>query len=415
VTASPSPAGDRPRIVVVGSGWQFLSGISYYTCRLSNALASEFEVGAVLMRRLLPARLYPGRDRVGQRLNDLRYDEDVHVFDGVDWWAVPSLIRAVRFLRRARPQVLVLQWWTGTVLHSYLALALAARLLGARVVIEFHEVQDTGEAAHRWAARYTRWLIRPLLRGTSGVVVHSRFDLLALRQAYGLAGVPARIAQHGPYDHHESRIPATRQRPVGDGPVGDGPVRLLFFGTIRPYKGLEDLIEAFATLPAGYHLTVVGETWEGWTRPAELIAQSPAADRITLVNRYVADAEVDHYFAGADVVVLPYRRSSASGPLHIAMSHGLPVVVTAVGGLVEAAEGYSGAVLTAAAAPGDLVVAIERAAALTGRRHADPSSWAHTVWAYAQLLDEIGVPVGQELLTVTSSNQTVPELSPDLR
>ena len=439
MTASPSPAA-KSRIVVVGSGWRFLSGISYYTCRLSNALASEFSVDAVLMRRLLPARLYPGRARVGQRLNDLRYDHSVRVFDGVDWWGVPSLIRAVRFLRRERPQVLVLQWWTGTVLHSYLVLGLAARLFGARLVIEFHEVQDTGEAAHRLAALYTRWLIRPLLRRTDGVVVHSRFDLVALRRAYGLAGVPAQIAKHGPYDHHESVVPAARK------PVAGGPCRLLFFGTIRPYKGLEDLVEAFAALPAGYHLTVVGETWEGWTLPADLIAASPAADRITLVNRYVPDAEVDRCFAEADVVVLPYRRSSASGPLHIAMSHGLPVVVTAVGGLVEAAEGYSGAVLTAAAAPGDLVVAIERAAALTGRRHADPSSWAHTVAAYARLLDEIGVPpgpvvpageageagkageigkagkaggtggpLGQELVTTMSSNHTVPELSPDLR
>ncbi len=49
------------------------------------------------------------------------------------------------FLRRQRPDTIVLQWWTGTVFHSYLALALLARALGARVVIEFHEVQDTGE------------------------------------------------------------------------------------------------------------------------------------------------------------------------------------------------------------------------------------------------------------------------------
>jgi glycosyltransferase involved in cell wall biosynthesis len=407
VSASPAP--ENRSVVVVGSGWHFLSGISYYTCRLSNALAGRFDVGAILMRRLLPERLYPGRERVGQRLSDLNYE--VPVFDGIDWWALPSLVRAMRFLRKRKPDVLVLQWWTGTVLHSYLALGLAARLLGARVVIEFHEVQDTGEAAHRWAALYARWMIKPLLRLTSGVVVHSRFDLVALLDAYGLEDTPAQVALHGPFDHHAT-VPAARR------PLADGPCRLLFFGTIRPYKGLEDLVEAFGQLHEGYHLTVVGETWEGWTLPAELIAASPAADRITLVNRYVADAEVDHYFAGADVVVLPYRRSSASGPLHIAMSHGLPVVVTAVGGLVEAAEGYSGAVMTPAAAPGDLVVAIERAAGLTGRHHADRSSWERTVEAYARLMAEIGLPVAvsdQELVTEMSSNQIVPELSPDLR
>jgi glycosyltransferase involved in cell wall biosynthesis len=393
---------------VVGSGWHFLSGISYYTCRLSNALQSRYDVGVILMRRLLPARLYPGRDRVGRRLNDLDYADGVRVFDGIDWWAVPSLIRAVRFLREFRPDVLVLQWWTGTVLHSYLVLCLVARLAGIRVVIEFHEVQDTGEAQHRLAACYVRRLIRPLLRRTSGVVVHSRFDQELLHRTYALGGIPEEIAKHGPYDHHEGvPVPARRRAAAGR------TCRLLYFGTIRPYKGLEDLIEAFGTLGAGYHLTVVGETWENWTLPAALIAGSPAAERITFVNRYVADAEVDRFFAAADLVVLPYRRSSASGPLHIAMSHGLPVVVTAVGGLVEAAEQYPGARFAPAADPAALAAEIQAATALVGRRHADPSSWEQTVEAYARLLHRLGI--AQELETATSSNQMVPVLSPDLR
>ncbi len=407
--ASPPPADDpRIRVVVVGSGWRFLSGISYYTCRLTNALEQRYAVGAILMRQLLPTRLYPGRERVGQRLSDLAYADGVPVFDGVDWWAVPSLIRAVRFLRRFRPDVLVLQWWTGTVLHSYLVLCLAARLAGVRVVVEFHEVQDTGEAQHRWAARYVRALIRPLVRCTAGVVVHSRFDLEALTGTYRLAGVPAEVALHGPFDHHERLVPAARR-------AADGNCRLLFFGTIRPYKGLEDLIEAFARLPESFSLTVVGETWEGWTLPAELIAASPAAGRITFVNRYVADAEVDAFFAAADLVVLPYRRSSASGPLHIAMSHGLPVVVTAVGGLVEAAERYSGTTFVPAGSPDELVGAIRTGSGKTGRRHTDPSSWEESVAAYGRLFSRMGLPVGQEPVTLKSSNQTVPELSPDLR
>jgi glycosyltransferase involved in cell wall biosynthesis len=383
VSASPQPEGPT-RVVVVGSGWRFLSGISYYTCRLSNALSTRYEVGTILLRQLLPTRLYPGRARVGQRLNELDYDDDVRVFDGIDWWAVPSLVRAVRFLREFRPEVLVLQWWTGAVLHSYLVLCLAARLAGIKVVVEFHEVQDTGEARHRWASLYCRKLIRPLLRRTDGVVVHSRFDRVALRQTYDLGGVPDEIALHGPFDHHA--VPAPRTHSAD--PSG---CRLLFFGTIRPYKGLEDLIEAFGSLPSHYRLTVVGETWEGWTRPAEMIAASPAADRITFVNRYVTDAEVDGYFAGADVVVLPYRRSSASGPLHIAMSHGLPVVVTAVGGLVEAAESYSGTVFAPAGSPSALAAAIGEAAGKAGRRHTDPSSWEESVAAFSRLFERIGV------------------------
>lgn len=400
----PASPHDRTRVVVVGSGWRFCSGISYYTCRLSNALSERYDVGVILMRQLLPTRLYPGRDRVGAPLSDLRYADGVRVLDGVDWWVVPSLFRAVRFLRSFRPDVLVLQWWTGTVLHSYLVLCLAARLAGVRVVVEFHEVQDTGEAAHPWAARYVRSLIKPLLRRTAGVVVHSGFDRVALRRTYDLTGVPDEIALHGPFDHH-AVVPAPR--------VTADRLRLLFFGTIRPYKGLEDLIEAFPLLGPGYELTVVGETWEGWDRPAALIASSPAAERITFVNRYVTDAEVDRYFAAADLVVLPYHRSSASGPLHIAMSHGLPVVVTSVGGLVEAATRYTGATFVPAGSPADLAAGIRTASVNAGRRHTDPSSWEETVAAFGRLFRRMGLGP-QNPLIATSSNQTVPELSPDL-
>ena len=384
MTASPdSSENGRKRVLVVGSGWRFTSGISYYTCRLANALTGRYDVGAILMRQLLPTRLYPGRERVGQPLNDLRYDDGVEVFDGIDWWGLPSLTRAVRFLRGFRPDVLVLQWWTGAVLHSYLVLCLAARMTGVRVVIEFHEVQDTGEARLRGASLYVRRCIKPLLGAAAGVVVHSRFDQETLRQAYALSTVPQVVARHGPYDHHQDadREPTARSESR----------EVLFFGTIRPYKGLEDLIEAFGRLPADWRLTVVGETWEGWTRPAELIAASPARERIEFVNRYVTDAEVNEYFAAAGLVVLPYRRSSASGPLHIAMSHGLPVVVTAVGGLVEAAGDYPGARFAPPADPAALADAIRAATPLIGRRHTDPSSWEQTVLAYDDLLTQIGV------------------------
>ncbi|WP_084598541.1 glycosyltransferase [Actinoplanes subtropicus] len=376
------PAADRKRVLVVGSGWRFTSGISYYTCRLANALTSRYDVGVILMRQLLPTRLYPGRERVGRPLNNLRYADGVEVFDGIDWWGLPSLTRAVRFLRRFRPDVLVLQWWTGAVLHSYLILCAAARIAGVPVVIEFHEVQDTGEARLRWAARYVRACIKPLLGAASGIVVHSRFDQEQLQLAYGLGTVPQVVARHGPYDHHQDASAPTARADSRE---------VLFFGTIRPYKGLEDLIEAFGQLPEDWRLTVVGETWEGWTLPAELIAAAPARDRITFVNRYVTDAEVNDFFAAADLVVLPYRRSSASGPLHVAMSHGLPVVVTAVGGLIEAAGDYPGVRFAPPADPAALAQAIRQATPLIGRRHHDPSSWERTVLAYDDLLTQIGI------------------------
>jgi glycosyltransferase involved in cell wall biosynthesis len=372
------------QVCVVGAGTRFLSGISYYTLRLANALARSNDVSVILMRQLLPTCLYPGRARVGLSLTDLEWAPGVRVFNGVDWYWLPSILRAFIFMLRQRPDVIVLQWWSGTVLHSYLALALVARLLGARVVIEFHEVLDTGEARLLLARLHVRFVAPLLVLLAQGFVFHSDYDRAAFETRYRLGERPVALIPLGPFDHHKStdQLDGCRSAPVSS-------CNLLFFGVIRPFKGLEDLIVAFDAIPedeiTGYRVTVVGETWEGWTLPAELIAGSRYRDRITFVNRYVRDEEVAAFFARADAVVLPYHRSSASGPLHVAMSCGLPVVVTRVGGLTEAVANYEGAILVPPRDPAALRCALAEVAAMRGKRFADPHAWERTVDQYETL------------------------------
>jgi glycosyltransferase involved in cell wall biosynthesis len=382
----PAP---RRVICLVGPGFRFTSGVSYYTCRLANALADQHDVNVVQMRQLLPRRLYPGWRRVGQPRARMRYSPQIRVYDGLNWWWGRSLVKALAFIVSRPPEVLVLQWWTATVLHSYLVLALTGRLLGARIVLELHEMQDTGElrlAAARW---YGQRGLRLLLRLCHGCVVHSAADREALQSKHDLGKVKVRVAPHGPFDQYQ---PAVEQHPLSESllaTVREAPrpdvVNLLFFGTIRPYKGLEDLLTVFNGLDelqaSRLWLTIVGETWERWTEPARLIECSPHRARISFVNDYVPDEVVTAAFAHADVVVLPYRRSSSSGPMHVAMNWGLPVVVSSVGGLPEAASGYDGAIFVP---PGDrdaLKQAISQASTLVGHRFADPRSWDDSVSA----------------------------------
>ncbi|MEO9152646.1 MAG: glycosyltransferase [Lapillicoccus sp.] len=394
-----------PRVLVVGSGWRFTSGISYYTCRLANALASQLPTDVLLMRQLVPTALYPGRGRVGRPVNDLDYAAGIEVYDGVDWHWGRSMRGARRFIETERPDVVVLQWWTGAVLHSYLRLAVLARRQGAKVVMEWHEVQDTGEARIPGVVRYVRKAMDLLLRRVDAHVVHSRYDLDLLHTAYGLEDDGAgsvTIVPHGPYDHvltPEVDGPLEHGQPAVAAPdstmARSDDFTVLYFGIIRPYKGLEDLVEAFSALPPAVRdtmrLTIVGETWEGWDAPLEAVAASPARDRITVVNRYVTDAEAQQHFANADAVALPYRRSSSSGPLHMAMSAGLPTIVTSVGGLVDAAEGYEGVTFVPPKDIPALTSALSSLRATRGRRYADPRSWEHTVAAYQGIFRHLGL------------------------
>jgi glycosyltransferase involved in cell wall biosynthesis len=376
------------RVVIIGSGLCFASGISHYTYLLSCALKDEHDVGALLMRRLVPRRLYPGRDRVGAAVaNAVVYPPDVPVYDGVDWYWGPSLTNALRYLDRQRPTVMIFQWWTGAVLHTYLRLARYAARHGARLILEWHERQDVGEAAVTGARRYVEALMPRLLPLVDAHVVHSRFDMQAISSAYPLGNAIMRVIPHGPYNHLV--IPEARR---ADARIGF-PFRLLYFGVVRPFKGVEDLVAAFSMLDrdqaSQFRLSILGETWEEWTVPDQAIARSPHADLIERVDRYVSDEELAGYVARADAIVLPYHRSSMSGPLHVAMAAGLPVVVTAVGGLVEAVRDYAGAVLVPPENPDALRDALLRLPARQGERYANSHSWQQTLDSYRTLIGEL--------------------------
>jgi glycosyltransferase involved in cell wall biosynthesis len=392
---APAPESvNAPRIMIVGSGWRFTSGISYYTCRLANAFAERRPTSALLMRSLVPRVLYPGRRRVGVKVNSLTYSPQVSVLDGIDWFWGRSMLAALRFLRSQRPDVLVLQWWTGAVLHSYLLLAVLAARRGTRVVLEWHEVQDTGEARIPGASVYVRHLMGQLLARCCGHMVHSEYDLSLLRANYDLSG-PVQIAPHGPYDHLTADPAVGRQRSAFDAPDATSTRTVLSFGVIRPYKGVEDLVAAFDSLPdqvaSRLRLVIAGETWEGWTAPLDAVAASPRRDQITVINEYIDDAEVSRLFHEADAVALPYRRSSASGPLHIAMSAGLPVLVSDVGGLHAAAGEYAGAVFTRPQDIEDIARGLTELLGLCGRSFADPHSWSRTLDAYDRLFEAAGI------------------------
>ena len=267
----PGPAvdfRDRKRIMLVGPGFHFLSGLSVYVCRMANALSESHDVSVLLLNRLIPTRLYPGGHRAGHNLTSMRYDPRVRIVGEVDWHWGRSMAKAAAALRRERPDVIVLQWWTAATLHTYLLLAWLAACEGIPVLIEFHEAQDTGEARMAFAASYCRRYLRRLIDHAAGAILHNEHDLGLLKSLFGpdaLRSIPVEIAPHGPYDHVTSRVPRA-DVPGATGQADDRRTRVLFFGLIRPYKGLEDLIYALNAMPdeqaAQFEVDVVGETWK---------------------------------------------------------------------------------------------------------------------------------------------------------
>ena len=225
------------RVLVVGAGTRFLSAMSYYTIRLTNALAGHFSVAVVPMRRLIPAFLYPGRARVGSARTRSGLRPCCRGAAGYRLVLGIELVRDLNSLRRWRPDFVIFEWWTGTVLHTYLAIALLARLLGASIIVEFHEVLDPGEDRIPFARAWVSLLGRPFLRLASAFVIHSEADRRPLEKRYRLGARPCVVIPHGPLDHHASK-------PSPDGSASrvraapPDACNLLFFGIFGRTKGL---------------------------------------------------------------------------------------------------------------------------------------------------------------------------------
>jgi glycosyltransferase involved in cell wall biosynthesis len=133
--------------------------------------------------------------------------------------------------------------------------------------------------------------------------------------------------------------------------------KLLFFGRITAYKGLEVLLQAYQQLIKTHNaqLMVVGE---GNLNPYRSLLDG--VPQVQLINKWLSEEEIAAIFNQANIVVLPYTAASQSGVLPIAASFGLPVIATRVGGIPEQIEHETTGLLVEPGSVTELVAAIQR-------------------------------------------------------
>jgi glycosyltransferase involved in cell wall biosynthesis len=378
-------------ICIVGPSKRFLSGISYYTIRLANAMSSEKNVSVVCFRQLLPTFLFPGKSHVGKDISNLNFSSGIPVFDGMDYNNPLTWARAYNFIKEKKPDVIILQWWTSSVAHMQLLLKIfAGRLNKPKIIIEFHEVVDPFEESILPIRLYSKLTGKLLRKNLDAYITHSESDKQLVSERYAIAPEKIHVIPHGLYDQYGELLEIKEARKSLS--INDEFV-ILSFGLIRKYKGTSYLIRAFEQLPPDVlkksRLLIVGEIWEDRKELLDQINVSPAHDKITLIDEYVPDDKVNTYFSAADVVVLPYLRASQSGIAHIAMSFGKPVVVSEVGGLKESMAGYEG---TFFVPPEDVESIRKSILSLLGVRkyyEAPDQKWDKIINRYIELIQSI--------------------------
>jgi glycosyltransferase involved in cell wall biosynthesis len=197
------------------------------------------------------------------------------------------------------------------------------------------------------------------------VVAHSSSTRRRLVDDLGVPSGRVHVIPHGAFEHLSRQATELPIDPAA-GDLDGRPV-VLFFGLLRPYKGVDVLVEAFAATPPEAVLLVVGMPRMPLGPLRRRAADLGIAERVRFVPRFVADAEVPAYFRRADLVALPYRDTEQSGVLATALAFGSPLVLSSVGGFTEVAEEHGAARLVP---PGDPAAL---GAALTGLLADEPA------------------------------------------
>ena len=325
------------RIALVSPLPPYRGGISTFSHRLGLHLEERHEVYGVSFRRLYPVLLFPGKSQItrARRGPELaRVDALLHPLVPASWDRAAARIRAFR------PDVCLFAYWLPYLVPAYLRVlrAVSPRCMTA---VLCHNVEEHESVAG------LRWLKRRYLERADRLLVLSED---ARRQLVGLGvSTPTEVLFHPLYDGYgQPRTQRASKRLLG---VAEEVPMILFFGLVRPYKGLGQLLETARELlgrGVRFHLRVAGEFYQGYRQAAQQVREWGLADHVTLEDRFVPDGEVATYFSAADVVVLPYLSATQSGVVPIAYHFERPVVVTNVGGLPEAVtEGETGFVAPA--------------------------------------------------------------------
>jgi glycosyltransferase involved in cell wall biosynthesis len=224
-----------------------------------------------------------------------------------------------------------------------LLMAAALRRLGVRFVVIVHDADPHPGDGYP----LLMWLQRRLCRVADAVAALSTHVGTQLDQQglTGTTGRPLIRLTHPPIGFH---VPPWQPHA--------GPLRLLFFGRLLPYKGIDLLCDALGVLGPRADLTirVVGSGPD--SAALQALSRHPG---VVVENRWVPDSEIGALLGWADALVLPYREASQSGVAAAALAAGRSVVATNVGGLLEQLAGAPRALLCEPTV-GALVAALEQ-------------------------------------------------------
>lgn len=243
--------------------------------------------------------------------------------------------RLVRYAARAKPKILHILWNNKFEYFDRTLLMFYYKMMGKKIALTVHNVNQARRDAND--STLNRLTLKGQYRLADHIFVHTEKMKSELLEDFG---VPEEAVTVIPFGINNA-VPHTDL--TSDGAKSQLGIKgsektILFFGRLRPYKGLEHLLSAYrelATRRQEYRLIIAGEPKKGSEKYLEeilqIIRQIGSQGRMICKFQFIPDEDTELYLKAADVLVLPYNEIFHSGVLFLAHSFGLPVVAADVG------------------------------------------------------------------------------------
>ncbi|MCP4895456.1 MAG: glycosyltransferase family 4 protein [bacterium] len=313
------------RLNILGPGYPFRGGIARTTTELVQALSGlGHDVRFFSTKRQYPRWLFPGKSDV-DTMACSELPQARRVLDPlnlVTWFHVRQQILSTP------ADAWILPYWAW-VWAPWWRFVLRTRPRPPVVTVVHNPADHDAGVVQRMASRL-------VLKKADGFFTHAESLARALKGSFPGLPVVSHPLPPTPLPHAPEKEVA-RSR-IG---LGKGDKVALFLGLIRPYKGIDVLVDAFARLPrrSGWTLLIAGEPWHGIADELRKAAgRAELEGRIQLELEWVSEDRMATLLAAADVVVLPYRRATQSAILPQALAAGVPVICSTAGGLSEVVE-----------------------------------------------------------------------------
>lgn len=307
------------KIVSIGPYSPFRGGISDFNKSLVNQLNHNNNVTILNFQKLYPNIFFPGKSQYN---TDLEEASSLRILNPLNFC---SWKKAIKKINQSNTDIAIFSYWHPffSPMYSFIA----KRIKVKKIYFLMHNAKS-----HQFFP-FQDFLMKKMIKHATHLVVMNKNEMRALKKINFEGKIIDSFHPIYKIDYNND----DRNRFKSEFGIKSEPT-ILFFGLIRPYKGLDILINAVNKIKfriPNIKVHIVGEPYTNMSNYISLIQKYDLKSFFKIDTNFVNEAKLKKYFLSSDLIVLPYKKATQSGILSLSMNFNLPSIVSSKGGLKD--------------------------------------------------------------------------------